>query len=229
MEASDGNAVEKDVAGEIPDTISYVVESGGRPTNVEAKIYADGYGNVPTFTVTECEDKDEFVLNYAKKLFDNGEYTNVRPYKILSREELEKELQFYEEKYSGSDVYSQNRYTGYIEGLLENFDDIKYVEYPDDNIVYTKTQEYDTEDENNSQAFVCGEARLRGDVDGRMWDLDYRNSFQKIKSDGEISHEFSIAYLKAYCIDEIYAIEDTLGMDEPNINNPCSCSCMALL
>ncbi|MDE6025645.1 MAG: hypothetical protein K2G45_09340 [Lachnospiraceae bacterium] len=222
MEASDGNAVEKEEAtenNEETDTISYVVEEGGRTTNVDAQIYADGYGNVPTFSVTECDDKDEYVLKYAQKLFDKGEYENIKPYEILSREELEKELQFYEEKYSGSEV--QNRYTGYIEWLLETFDDTKHVEYPDDKIVYTRTETPDSGD--GSWAFVYEEAMLRGNVDGRLWNLKYRDCHDESVSEGVVTRrEVEIPYMEAYCIDEIYVIEDTLGMDEPNINNPCS-------
>ncbi|MDE6025647.1 MAG: hypothetical protein K2G45_09350 [Lachnospiraceae bacterium] len=217
MEASGGNAVEKDVASEIPDTISYVVESGGRTANVDAKIYADGYGNVPTFAVTECEDKDEYVLKYAQKLFDKGEYDNVKPYEVLSREELEKELQFYQEKYSGSEEYSQNRYTEYIEGLFKNFDDTKHVDYPDDKLVYTRTEEADAD-----WTFVYEEARLRGYVGGRMWIMDYNDSYYDYVTDGELIHQEYIPYLEAYCLDEEYVVEDTLGMDEANINNPCN-------
>ncbi|MDE6025646.1 MAG: hypothetical protein K2G45_09345 [Lachnospiraceae bacterium] len=217
MEASGGNAVEKDVASEIPDTISYVVESGGRTTNVDAKIYADGYGNVPTFAVTECEDKDQYVLKYAQKLFDKGEYENVKPYEILSREELEKELQFYQEKYSGSEEYIQNSYTGYIEWMLETFDDTKHVDYPDDKIVYTRTEGADSD-----WTFVYEEARLRGYVDGRLWCMYYNDRYDDIAIEEHISHNEGIPYLEAYCFDEEYVIEDTVGMDEPNINNPCN-------
>ena len=226
METSDGNAVEEDEVSEIPDEISYVVMSGGRSTNVDAKIYADGYGDVPTFAVTECENKDEFVLKYANKLFDKGEFENIKPCEILNREELEKELQFYEERYSGSNGDSQNRYTEYIEWMLEKFDDIKYVDYPDDNIVYTRTEKPVFWDENgeetDSGAIITYEqARLRGYVDGRLWIMNYEDSYDDLVIGDEIYHNEGIPYLQAYCIDEEYLVVDTLGMDETNINNLC--------
>lgn len=220
IEASDGNAAEDEVS-EIPDTISYEVMSGGRSTKVDAKIYAEGYGNVPTFAVTECEDKEEYVLKYAKKLFDKGEFENVRPYKILSREELEKELQFYEDRYSGSNGNSQNYYIGYIEWLLENFDDSKHIDYPNDSIVYTITEEADVQDENSSWTFTYEESLFRGNVDGRLWIMGYNDSYDDYVVGEQIFHRENLPYLSAVCIDEEYSIVDTLGMDEENVNNPC--------
>lgn len=223
--ASDGNAVEDEVS-EIPDTISYVVMSGGRSTNVDAKIYADGYGDVPTFAVTECEDKDEFVLKYANKLFDKGEFENIKPCEILNREELEKEIQFYEERYSGSNGDSQNRYTEYIEWTLEKFDDTKYVDYPDDNIVYTITEKPVAWDEageeiDSNTIITYEQARLRGYVDGRLWIMNYMDTYDDSVIGEQIYHHENIPYFDAYCIDDEYLIADTLGMDEENVNNPC--------
>ena len=215
--ASDGNAVEEDKVSEIPDTISYVVVAGGRSTNVDAKIYAEGYGDVPTFAVTECEDKDEFVLKYAKKLFDKGEFENIKPCEILSREELKKELEFYEERYSGSDGDRPNSYIGNLEWRFEDFDDIKHVDYQGDNIVYTTTEERDTGD----CTITYEQSRLRGYVDGRLWIMNYMDMYEDSVIGDEIYHNAKIPYLEAYCIDDEYRIADTLGMDETNIDNPC--------
>lgn len=232
-DTSDDNAVEKDAVSEIPDTISYSVVSRGWEIKVDAQIYADGYGNVPTFAVTECENRDELVLKYAEKLFDKGEFDNIKPHEVASREELEKEIQFYEERFSGNNKNSQNWYLEYIEWVLENFDDSKYVEYPDENIVYEiiDNREYTVEgngdivtEEQNAQNYDCVvtyKSRLRGYVNGKLWIMNYYDGYDEFVMGEEKHRNEDIPYLEAYCIDENYPIIDTLGMDEAKINNLC--------
>ncbi len=217
MDASVGNATEEGKVNEIPDTIAYMVEVGGRITTVDAKIYAEGYGNVPTFTVEEYENKDEFVLKYAQKLFDNGEFDNgafdnVGPYEILSQEKLEAELQFYKERYAER----EDSNTLYLEWLLENYNEDNHEKYSDETIVYTTT------DGDDDWVFTYEKAKLRGYVDGRLWVMDYSDSYNDIVEGEEIYHNDGIAYLNAYCIDEEYVIEGVLGMDETGVNNPCN-------
>lgn len=217
--------VEKGEVSKIPDTMSCTVTSGGWSTKIDAKIYADGYDNVSAFSVTECEDKDELVLKYAQKLFDKGKFENIKPCGAASREELEKEIQFYEERYSGSDDNSKNRYLEYVEWVLEKFNDSKYVDYPDDNIVYTIIDDIEyTEDndaQNHSSTVTYEEARLRGYVGGRLWVMNYSAGYNDTVIGEEKYHNENIPYLEAYCIDEEYFVTDTLGMDEAKINNPC--------
>lgn len=226
-EITDEAVTEKDEVGEIPNTISYTVVSGGRTSKVDAKVYADGYGDVPTFSVTEYEDKDEFVLKYAKKLFDKGEFENIKPDEILSREELEKELQFYEERYSENDKNSSNRYLEAIEWTIENFDDSKNVDYPDNDIVYTvKDEQVFTSIQDGTEEIcrctrIYEASRLRGCVDGRLWIMNYRGSYEDTVMQGEKDHFEKIPYLNAYCIDENPLVINTWGMDESDINNLC--------
>ncbi|MCM1272656.1 MAG: hypothetical protein NC225_10015 [Clostridium sp.] len=209
MEAGDGNAAEESDGNEIPDTISYTVEAGGRITTVDAKVYAEGYGEVPTFTATEYENKDEFVLKYAQKLFDNGEYDNVKPYGILSRAELEAELQFFQERYEDK----ANSNVSYIEYMLENYNEDNYVEYPDDKIVYTVTEtSISVSDEGEEvNTFTNEQAYLRGNVNGKLWAMTY-----------EKDDLLGLAYLDANCLDEDYIVVETLGMNEVNVDNPCN-------
>lgn len=212
MDASAGNATEESQINEIPDTIAYMVEVGGRITTVDAQIYAEGYGNVPIFTVAEYENKDEFVLKYAQKLFDDGEFDNVGPYEILSQEKLEAELQFYKERYAER----EDSNTSYLEWLLENYNEDNHEKYSDETIVYTTTNGDD------EWVLTYEKARLRGDVDGRLWVMDYSDFYDDFVAGEEIYHNDGIAYLNAYCMDEEYVIESTLGMDETNLNNPCN-------
>ena len=62
---------------------------------------------------------------------------------------------------------------------------------------------------------------LRGYVDGRLWIMNYEDSYDDLVIGDEIYHNEGIPYLQAYCIDEEYLVVDTLGMDETNINNLC--------
>ncbi|MDE6025555.1 MAG: hypothetical protein K2G45_08885 [Lachnospiraceae bacterium] len=222
VEASIGDAGKQNETDEIPENISYTVEVGGRTSKVDAKIYADGYGNVPTLAVKECEDREEWVSKYAAKLFDDGEYTNVKPYEVLSREELEKELQFFKEQYSGNgeDVWNSDDKTFHIESLLENYNEENYVKYPDDKLVYSQANTTYYEGEEFSS--TSNEANLRGYVDGRMWSLRYADGEDEYTMEGKPMHNQWAPCIEAHCIDEIYNVYNTSNIDETYLNNVCN-------
>ncbi|MDE5872494.1 MAG: hypothetical protein K2H07_01125, partial [Lachnospiraceae bacterium] len=69
------------VQEKISENLSYTVTSGGDgAVKVEAEVSSGGYGQVPTYKLKKKEKNDEWVKSYAEKLFDNGEYINVKPY-----------------------------------------------------------------------------------------------------------------------------------------------------
>ncbi|MDE5873392.1 MAG: hypothetical protein K2H07_05710, partial [Lachnospiraceae bacterium] len=120
--ATSDSATKSDAVQEIiPENLSYTVGAGGSGTiKVEAEVYSEGYGQVPTYKLKKRDKNDEWVKSYAEKLFDNGEYINVKPYDFCSMEELEAEKQFWEERLKALDD-SSARYShvqseiGYIE------------------------------------------------------------------------------------------------------------------
>ncbi|MDE6025556.1 MAG: hypothetical protein K2G45_08890 [Lachnospiraceae bacterium] len=222
VEASIGDAEKQNETDEIPENISYTVEVGGRTSKVDAKIYADGYGNVPTLAVKECEDREEWVSGFAAKLFDDGEYTNVKPYVVLNREELEKELQFFKEKYPEDSeyVWSADNMTWRIEYLLKNYNEEDYVKYPDDKLICSHTgATYDGDEE---YSLTLNEANLRGYVDGKMWSLGYADGEDDYTMDGQPIHDEWAPCIEAHCIDEMYHISNTSSIDETYLNNVCN-------
>ena len=121
-------ATESDaVREEIPQTLSYTVSSGGTgEVKVEAEVCSEGYGQVPAYKLKKRDKNDEWIRSYAEKLFDNGEYINVKPYDFCSLEELEAEKQFWEERLMALDENS-NGYSrvdteiGYLLYSMEHF------------------------------------------------------------------------------------------------------------
>ena len=77
---------------QIPEKLTYTLSGAQGTFKVNADVYADGYGNVPTYNIKKCEKNDEWLEGYAKKFFDDGEYENVKPYMFCSFDELKQEL-----------------------------------------------------------------------------------------------------------------------------------------
>ncbi|MDE6025263.1 MAG: hypothetical protein K2G45_07415 [Lachnospiraceae bacterium] len=217
VDASVSDTEKANETDEIPENISYTVEVGGRTTKVDAKIYADGYGNVPTFTVKECEDTEERVLNYAAKLFDNGEYTNVKPYTVLTREELEAELQIYKERQSDS-VISQLDISN-IEDILEGGGGAPE-KSPDDEVLFSNDFDYSYDGVEGHMS--VNEVNLRGYVNGRLWRFNYMDGYQNWTENGKDENMKYIPCLEARCIDEGYDIWDTYDIGEAFLNNMCN-------
>ncbi|MDE6025841.1 MAG: hypothetical protein K2G45_10355 [Lachnospiraceae bacterium] len=198
MDASAGDVGKENETDGIPDNISYAVNVEDRIINVDAKVYADGYGNVPTFAAKECADREEWILNYAKKIFDNGEYKNVKSYELLNREELEEELQFYKERYAENDENNHYNATSYIEELLDNYNEEEHVSSTDQ-LIYS--DEYFNEETEHS--LVTNRATLRGYVDGRMWTLVFEDGYEDEIIDGEKRHLDIIPSLIGWCMDDM--------------------------
>lgn len=127
------------VQEEIPESLSYTVTAGDNgAVKVEAEVSSEGYGSdIPAYKLKKRDKNDEWVQSYAEKLFDNGEYVNVKPYDFCSLEELETEKQFWEERLmtltEGSNGYSRvESEIAYIEYLMEHFSESDYVKYPEE-------------------------------------------------------------------------------------------------
>ncbi len=176
--------VTSDSAAEIPKSLSYTIE-GSSTIKVDAEVYSEGYGQVPTYKLKQKEKNDEWVKSYAEKLFDNGEYINVKPYNFCSTEELETEKQFWEELLMTLDesssgyrhVQSEIDFTKYA---MEDFFESNYVQYKstdEGQLIFTESYSCD-------EGLLPGyaeRARLRGKVDGNVWLLEYDNSVYEVE------------------------------------------------
>ncbi|MCM1272045.1 MAG: DUF6034 family protein [Clostridium sp.] len=205
---------------EVPDTISYVVEGNGNTVKIDAKVYADGYGSVPVFAVKRSEDKDEWVAGYAQKIFDGGEYDNIKPYGLQSMEEIQSELEFYRE--CAANGYNEAAWqVDRMEYLLDNYNASDYVEYPSDKLVYTR--EYvDREEDNITLKSTVNEASLRGYVDGRIWEMNYADGTYEDLWDGAVvAYEYAPC-LEAHCMEETDYVYGLSDISQTFLQNKCS-------
>ncbi len=226
LEASAGNAENTENAGnhtgsdEVPDTISYVVEGNGNTAKIDAKVYADGYGSVPVFSVKRNEDKDEWVAAQAKKIFDDGQYDNIKPYEIQSREELQAELEFYREC-EANGYLDAAWHKDIVQYMLDHFNESDYVKYPDDKLVYTK-EEKETGADNEVLTYTINEASLRGYVDERIWSMSYSDgTYEDLWNNDVVSYEY-MPWLEAHCIEEKEYAYNLSNISETYIQNKCS-------
>lgn len=158
----------------IPETLSYTVGGSNGEIKVEAEVYAEGYGNVPVYKLKKRDKNDRWVKSYAEKLFDNGEYINVKPYDVCSLEELEAEKYFWEERLAALDESSSgyrcvDSEISHIKQEMEHFSERNHVKYPEGQLVF----ESDRYGDGDKQAGYSESAQLRGEVDGDVWLLNY--------------------------------------------------------
>ena len=213
-------ATESDaVREEIPQTLSYTVSSGGTgEVKVEAEVCSEGYGQVPAYKLKKRDKNDEWIRSYAEKLFDNGEYINVKPYDFCSLEELEAEKQFWEERLMALDENS-NGYSrvdteiGYLLYSMEHFSESNYVKYPEGQLVF-ESDFYSDEDGTTSH---YEEARLRGEVDGDVWLLEYHYNVYDYSGQTEMN----VPVLYGNCVEKMDYISGSYGMESGIYKNKC--------
>ncbi|MCM1173050.1 MAG: DUF6034 family protein [Clostridium sp.] len=210
-------ATKSDAAQEaIPQSLSYTVESrSGGKIKVEAELYADGYGQVPTYKLKRKDKDDAWVKAYAEKLFDNGDYINVKPYAFCSREELEAEKQFWEERLADleddTDAYEHvESRIARIEWEMDNLKD-NAVEYPKDQFIFTEEFYYP---EDNSTTFY-NNALLRGEIDKDVWLLEY--DYVDYEADIQVDQPA----LYGSCPEKQNYINNSYGMDLGIYKNKC--------
>ena len=224
--ATSDSATKSDaVQEEIPENLSYTVKSGGGGTvKVEAEVYSEGYGQVPTYKLKKKEKNDEWVKSYAEKLFDNGEYINVKPYDFCSLEELEAEKQFWEERLMDLDessigyerVERQIRHIGYA---MEDFSEGDYVKYPEGQLVFTGNTSNYADNLTDYESYE--RAQLRGEVDGNVWLLNY--DYTVYEYEGEFGGGTTIyePILYGSCVEKMDYISGSYGMDLGIYENKC--------
>lgn len=213
--ATGGDAVQE----EIPETLSYTVSSGSRgAVKVEAEVCSEGYGQIPAYKLKKRDKNDEWIRSYAEKLFDNGEYINVKPYDFCSLEELETEKQFWKERFAALDESSRGysrveTEIAYIEYEMEQFSESNYVKYPEGQLVFTSDINSDEDGSTNHYE----QAHLRGEVDGDVWNLDYHYSVCDYRGQMEIN----IPVLYGSCIEKMDYLSGSYGMESGIYKNKC--------
>ena len=207
-----GSAVDED----IPEKLTYTLSGAQGTFKVNADVYADGYGNVPTYNIKKCEKNDEWLEGYAKKFFDDGEYENIKPYMFCSFDELKQEKNFCEEllsRYEPSDLAYEviMKEKSDIESEIEDYVEDDYVQYPDKKLIY----EFDTDlASQGGKVLNCERAHLKGEADGKLWYMNYeRGKYADIENVEDVLYDDSVGCLYGVCLENIPNIIYSMSMD----------------
>ncbi len=188
---------EESAQEEIPESLSYTVSG----TTVEAKVSAEGYGQVPVYKLEKKEESDEWVKSYAELLFDGGEYVNVKPYEFCSKAELEEEKKVWEQCLSElTDKDDYNNIEKEIENLefyMGKSEEGNSESYPEDKLIY----ETDSYNEDASEILKSHKenALIRGEVNGDIWKLEYAQSRYDGENEGGTYSNMYVPSLHATC------------------------------
>ena len=217
VNATSDAATKSDAVQEpIPENLSYTVKSvENGAVKVEAEVYSEGYGQVPTYKLKKRDKNDEWVKSYAEKLFDNGEYINVKPYDFCSIQELETEKQFWEERLDALDESNRGyervqTQVAWIEYRMEHFSESNYVKYPEGQLVFTGSN---SGNEDNVTSY-SERAQLRGEVNGDVWLLNY--DYRVYDKGGNMA-----PVLYGSCVEKLDYISASYGMDVGIYKNKC--------
>lgn len=171
--------VDEDV---IPERLEYeIVDNAGGKGHVivDADVEASIYDSAKIYTQTPVEINDEFCNELADKLFDDGEYTIVKPYELMTLEELEEEKQFWSDTISelGYDIhdilypYIAVEYNT-VKYLIQGYNDSEVSEsnYKKGEIIYEEIIE---SEEGTISEFT---GNIRGKIDGKLWKMEIKMS-----------------------------------------------------
>lgn len=189
-----GTSEDGDIESEIysmPESVSYEVygnQTDGRPTIVDAKVSATQTDDISVYSLSYTPMDDAYIKDYADKLFDNGEYTVIKPYEISSLEELNEERNHYMDiwsYYGGVDGAGVKQHYGVyspiaigpehnismIDQRVSEFQESNVVEYKDNQILYEESYEDFDDAGNISGEVIAKKAKVRGTVEGEEWEL----------------------------------------------------------
>lgn len=155
-----------ETVSDVQDQLIYTLTSasGDNKINVDAKVTADGYGNLSVYAETPIIIDDKYLNNLAENIFDDGKYEIVKPYEICSLEELEREDQLLRELYEAEGVeYSFWDIAYYI----ENYNEKNVQELPQGTVIFH------SEDDVEGETISTDSGTLRGYVDGVPFELRY--------------------------------------------------------
>lgn len=190
----------------MPESVSYEISSKlnpGRDIKVEAKVSAIQTNDISVYSLNYTPMDDVHIKSYAEKLFDNGEYTVVKPYEISSLEELNEERNHYMDiwsYYGGVDGAGVKQHYGVyssiaigpehnitmIDQQVSEFQESNAVEYKGNQILYQESYE-DFDDEGNiAGEVIAKKGKLRGTVDGDEWELRAYGTNENNKHDYDV-------------------------------------------
>lgn len=139
--------------------LSFVYNDGEQDLQMECDVNLVGYEDSALYEMEQEEIDEEYIKKFASNLFDDGSYSVLEPYGLLSNQELDALEQEYDE--TGFYMSAANTYIMSV----SYFKDIEKLSMPQNQIlVPTKV------------AGGAMECRLQGYIDDKLYELDYINS-----------------------------------------------------
>lgn len=174
-----GTDAVEDKSSDIPENLNYEVvgTNGAITVSVEAYVEAEGYGNADVYSEKPVEINSEYLMSFAKKIFDDETYYSIKPYVCMDKDELSDEKEFWEscsdmagEEYDTyTDKYIRDKKLDILDSFLSAAG-----EYSDgwkqDGVIWIHEL---TDGDSNEGASYVNNANLRGFIDGTVYELTY--------------------------------------------------------
>ncbi|MBQ9934638.1 MAG: hypothetical protein IJO70_02225 [Lachnospiraceae bacterium] len=190
----------------MPESVSYELSSklnSGKFIKVDAKVSATQTDDISVYSLSYTPMDDAYIKGYADKLFDNGEYSVVKPYEISSLEQLNEERNHYMDiwsYYGGVDGEGVKQHYGVyssisigpehnitmIDQQVSEFQESNVVEYKENQILYEESYEDFDEAGNIAGEVIAKKGKLRGTVDGDEWELRAYGTNENNKHDYDV-------------------------------------------
>lgn len=191
---SDGSGVSSgnDLEG-IPENISYELKSpsGDNTVEVEAEVVSAGYDKIGVYSADRIEVDEDYLKDLADKLFDDGEYEVVKPYPACTMEELEAE----ETYLRGILAEAESDWSSMLGALafeMSVYAPAAAEDWHGGEVIWTHT--------GNGRK----EAKLRGEIDGIVYELE----FAEREGSGEDAGNFSLMVVPLWRNSTTYSLSD---------------------
>ncbi|MCM1272047.1 MAG: DUF6034 family protein [Clostridium sp.] len=216
----------------IQNHLEYVVQSAGGNTSftVSADVETNGLENAYVYEAKRKEMNEESLKQLADSFFE-GDYTYIKPYVHCSLEELEQEEAFYQQLTDehGQDIYTYAiNYTEKLYTLLNDYNETASSYETHNGLIY-HNDEWDWgvdaffEDMVEFEDFRVKEAdysRLRGEVDGHVYELYYGKYYTEGKNIPATS-EYDPERIVIMCVDTPYYLKGCTDMGASSQANAC--------
>ena len=183
VEATNGDAVEKAGVNEetgIPNHVTEtIVGENGYEYVIDADVVSDGYLSASVYEMSMPKASDELVKRYADKLFDDGAYSVVKPYEMMTFEELQEELSFWKTLIEADDKGEITLYpaafddASEVENLIAGYSGEKPTSIISHQLLFEQNFSIVEQDEEELKTYY--QTRLRGKVNGDWWEMYYVN------------------------------------------------------
>lgn len=198
---SDANAINNYKSGS---SLQYTVQSSnGTKIIVDANIPEMYKEKIDVYAETIIDMSDEYAIQYAKSVFDNGEYEIVKPLMVCNEEELKEVKARLENEalnYNSNEIPERiNIEIEQVDSYLENYRSHENTETESDKVLY----KFDT--------ILVGS--IKGKIDDEEWIMNFECGYQ--------DNKVLMIDIRPYGDHYYWDYDGTCGMEEDSVNNPC--------